>query len=81
MQSDVKLATKQLLKDTFEIDEHLLDQEDASFRTLGLDSLDIADLIVILEKRAKKRIPIENFLAVRTVGDVYKVVGEVMKNV
>ena len=43
---------------------------DTSLDSIGLDSLDIADLFLYVEKEFKVRIPDKFFSTARTVGDV-----------
>ena len=68
----------------FEKSEDELKEDASLFDALDLDSLDGIDLIVALEKATKtkvgREIKIEEEKAktLRTVGDIYKVIGELV---
>jgi acyl carrier protein len=58
---------------SFEIDREELKPEKRIFEDLGLDSLDIVDLIVALQKQFKIRIrDDERVRDIRTLGDVHR---------
>lgn len=48
------------------------------FDDLALDSLDAVDMLVHLEDHLKVKFNVDLFKNVRTVGDVYKLVGELV---
>jgi acyl carrier protein len=73
---DIKEKVQKVLHETFEIELDKLENDQLAFQDLGLDSLDIADMIVALEQETGKQIKITAFLGVKTMEDVYKVVSK-----
>ena len=57
----------------FELDEDDICMESRIFEDLDLDSIDAVDLIVKIQKEIGKRISLEDFKQVRTIGDVVEV--------
>lgn len=71
---DIKKTIDKVLENDFEIDPADLTPDAALFTDLELDSLDIVDLIVALEKAFKIKIrenATETFRDIRTLGDLY----------
>ena len=67
----IKLTNK-VFEDAFEIDPEKLTPQAQIFAELGLDSLDIVDLIVALQKQFKVQIrEDERVRTIRTLDDVY----------
>ena len=67
----IKLTNK-VFEDAFEIDPEKLTPQAKIFDELGLDSLDIVDLIVALQKQFKVQIrEDERVRTIRTLEDVY----------
>ncbi len=67
----IKLTNK-VFEDAFEIDPEKLTPPAKIFDELGLDSLDIVDLIVALQKQFKVQIrEDERVRSIRTLDDVY----------
>jgi len=50
--------------------------EDLSFRDLGLDSLDLVDLVMELEEKAGIEFEDEELFNIKTVGDLYMLVDK-----
>ena len=75
---NVKQMIVKILHEEFEIKKELLENESTEFKKLGLDSLDVMDLVVMLETQSDKKIPMRAFFGVRTVGDVYQVIGQAL---
>ena len=74
---NIKNTINKVLMDDFEIPEDQLIPSAALFSDLELDSLDIVDLIVALEKSFKIKIRTENaeaFRDIRTLEDLHLVV-------
>lgn len=66
--------------DSFEIDKSELVAEADIFEDLGLDSLDIVDLVVALQKKFSVQIRSdERVRDIRTLGDIYKFI-ETIRN-
>ena len=77
IEEDIKNIINKVLMEDFEIPEEKLIPSAALFTDLELDSLDIVDLIVALEKSFGLKIRTENaeaFRDVRTLEDLYSVV-------
>ncbi|RPH50377.1 MAG: acyl carrier protein [Desulfobacteraceae bacterium] len=71
-QEIIKL-TNQVFEDSFEIEKELLKKEMNIFQDLGLDSLDIVDLVVALQEKFGVKIRNdERIKSIRTLGDIYK---------
>jgi acyl carrier protein len=71
-QEIIKL-TNQVFEDSFEIEKDLLKEEMNIFQDLGLDSLDIVDLVVALQEKFGVKIRNdERIKGIRTLGDIYK---------
>ncbi len=70
---EIKNKVNQIFIEEFEISQEKIVPEAEIFTTLGLDSLDIVDLVVALEKifdvKIKSR---ESLQQIRTVGDIYQ---------
>ncbi len=69
----------QVLEEEFEIDAELLTPESLLYEDIGLDSLDAVDLIVMVDKKLGVRIDEEEARSLRTLEDVYKIIGELLK--
>lgn len=71
-QEIIKL-TNQVFEESFEIEKELLKEEMNIFQDLGLDSLDIVDLVVALQEKFGVKIRNdERIKNIRTLGDIYK---------
>jgi acyl carrier protein len=69
---DIIKLTNKVFEDSFEIDPEKLVPQARIFDELGLDSLDIVDLIVALQKQFKVQIrEDERVRTIRTLDDVY----------
>jgi len=69
---DIIKLTNKVFEDAFEIDPEKLTPQAKIFDELGLDSLDIVDLIVALQKQFKVQIrEDERVRTIRTLEDVY----------
>lgn len=69
---DVVTLTNKVFEESFEIEPQRLTPQAKIFEELGLDSLDIVDLIVALQKQFKVRIrEDERVRTIRTLEDVY----------
>jgi acyl carrier protein len=71
-EQDIIRMVNEVFKDSFEIPADKLVSEANIFNELGLDSLDIVDLVVALQKKFKVTIrDDERVRAIRTLGDIY----------
>jgi acyl carrier protein len=75
-QSEVIKRVNATLSDGFEIPPEKLRPDASLFEELGLDSLDAIDMLVYLEENFDVKVQGEIFKQVRTLEDVYRVVGE-----
>jgi acyl carrier protein len=72
--------TNRVFEESFEIDPALLTPEAQIFTDLGLDSLDIVDLIVALQSSFGVKIRTdEKVREIRTLGDVHRFIATVMQ--
>ena len=71
----VKKLVNEVFEESFEIKTERLLPEMTIFEDLGLDSLDIVDLVVALQKKFKVQIrDDERIRSIRTLGDIYQFV-------
>ena len=71
-QEIIKL-TNQVFEESFEIEKERLKPEMNIFQDLGLDSLDIVDLVVALQEKFGVKIRNDDRIKnIRTLGDIYK---------
>lgn len=75
-QSEIVRRVNATLREGFEIPAEKLRPESTLFEDLGLDSLDAIDMLVYLEENLSVRVQGEVFKEVRTLGDVYRLVGD-----
>ncbi len=69
----IKKVVNEVFTESFEIDSARLTPEAKIFEELGLDSLDIVDLIVALQKKFKVQIrEDERVRKIRTLNDIYE---------
>ena len=65
-----------VFNDSFEIEKENLQPDKHIFNDLGLDSLDIVDLVVALQKKFKVQIRNdERVRNIRTLGDIYEFIS------
>jgi acyl carrier protein len=75
---DVVTLTNKVFEESFEIEPGRLTPQAKIFEELGLDSLDIVDLIVALQKQFKVRIrEDERVRTIRTLEDVYNFIWNI----
>lgn len=71
-------AINRIFEESFEIEKEKLQPQAHIFNDLGLDSLDIVDLIVALQKSFGVNIRNEeNVRNIRTLGDVYQFISDI----
>lgn len=66
-----------ILHEKFEVPKELLRPEAKLKDDLSLDSLDFVDMIVLLESKTGKSLPMIDFLTIRTLGDIYALVEKI----
>ena len=65
--------TNEVFIDSFEIEADQLKEDATIFDDLGLDSLDMVDMVVALQKKFNVKIrDDERIRSIRTLGDVYR---------
>lgn len=64
------------LVDEFEIDGALLKEDAALKKDLGIDSLDIVDIIVLIDKEFGVKVKSEELGRLTTLGSLYDFIGE-----
>ena len=73
MNKEVIEKTNSVFRDSFELDEADITADAIIFEDLGLDSLDVVDLVVALQQEFGVSIrDDERVRSIRTVGDVYQ---------
>lgn len=77
MSTEVKAAVVKVINDHFirdrDIDSSFGFQED-----LGMDSMDVLELVIHIEEDLGIEIPDEDLIPVRTVGDMVRMVGQIL---
>ncbi len=71
-EQDIIELTNQVFEESFEIEKELLKPEMNIFQDLGLDSLDVVDLVVALQEKFGIKIRNDERLkTIRSLGDIY----------
>ena len=78
MTTSIVEQVNKLMVEGFEIPEDQLKPEAHLFTDLGLDSLDAVDMVVYLEEKIKLKVDAERMTQVKTLGDVYKLVEDLV---
>lgn len=72
--------TNQVFEESFEIDKELLKPEMNIFEDLGLDSLDVVDLVVALQEKFGVKIRNdERIKNIRLLGDIYSFIFKLVE--
>ena len=70
--------TNQVFEESFEIETEKLQPQMNIFEDLGLDSLDVVDLVVALQKKFGVQIrDDERVRGIRTLGDIYQFIHNI----
>jgi len=81
-EQDIIMMTNEVFADSFEIEKGKLKPEANIFNDLGLDSLDIVDLVVALQKKFGITIRSdERVRNIRTLGDIYQFILTIKKEI
>jgi len=76
MDNNVVKMVNEVFVDSFELEEEELKPDATIFEDLGLDSLDIVDLVVALQKKFNVKIRNdERIRNIRTLGDIYNFIS------
>lgn len=78
IRDEVVTEVNKVLHEGFEIPLEKLSPTAHLFSDLELDSLDAIDLMVALEERTGAKVNIDVFKSARTMGDVYRMVGDLL---
>lgn len=76
---EIFAALKDILVETFEVDEASVTLEANLYTELDLDSIDAVDLVIRLQELTGKKIKPEEFKQVRTVGDVVRTIDNLLQ--
>lgn len=77
---EIEAKVNDVFAESFEIDRSELSAEKSIFQDLGLDSLDIVDLIVALQKKFKVKIRDDSRVReIRNLGDIYAFIDALYK--
>ena len=71
--NEIFQTLRDALVELFELEAERINLEANLYQDLEIDSIDAVDLIVRLKEITGKKVPPEQFKAVRTVGDVVEV--------
>lgn len=72
VEQDILRLVNEVFEESFEIPKNQLKPEANIFNDLGLDSLDVVDLVVALQKKFNVTIrDDERVRTIRTLGDIY----------
>lgn len=72
---EVVKKVNQILIDEFEIEESVIDPEGNLIETLGIDSLDLVDLVVVIEKNFGFKVVNEDMVNIKNLNDFYDYVA------
>ncbi len=76
---DIFAALKDILVETFEVDDASVTLDANLYTELDLDSIDAVDLVIRLQELTGKKIKPEEFKQVRTVGDVVRTIHNLLQ--
>ncbi|MCK4917858.1 MAG: acyl carrier protein [Candidatus Omnitrophica bacterium] len=77
---EIEKKVNQVFEESFEIDSGELSSDKGIFEDLGLDSLDIVDLVVALQKKFGVKIRDDNRVReIRKLGDIYNFIESLYK--
>ncbi|MBP5791443.1 MAG: acyl carrier protein [Kiritimatiellae bacterium] len=75
---EIEAKIKSVLEKDFEIDVSGVTKDTNLFTDLDFDSIDAVDLFVRLQQEIGKQLSVEEFKAIRTMGDAVALVGKYM---
>lgn len=73
--SDLIHTINQKLTEEFEVNIDQIESDAPLMETLGLDSLDLIDVVVLVEQNFGLTLKPENFLSIKTFQDFYDLIG------
>jgi acyl carrier protein len=69
-----------ILADEFEVEENLIEPDKSLMETLDLDSLDLVDLVVLIENNFAYKMKAEDFAGMVTFRDFYEFIFSKIEN-
>jgi acyl carrier protein len=75
---EILLAIKEIMVETFEIDEQAITLDARLYEDLDFDSIDAVDMIVKLKEMTGKIVKPEDFKTARTISDVVEAVYKML---
>lgn len=77
-QTEIIEKAKEVLANEFEVDIETITPEAPLKETLDLDSLDLVDVVVLVEQNFGVTLTANDFIGVTTFGDFYKMLNKKM---
>ncbi len=74
-ESEIIEIINDFLVEEFEVEEEVIQPENNLHESLGLDSLDYVDLIVVIEDKFGFKVQKEDFVDIATFNDFYKYIA------
>ncbi|MCM1501542.1 MAG: phosphopantetheine-binding protein [Bacteroidales bacterium] len=65
---------KDILSEEFEVDACIMEDDALLLKTLDLDSLDVVDMVVLVEKNFGFKMQTSDFARIRTFNDLYELI-------
>ncbi|MCM1176839.1 MAG: phosphopantetheine-binding protein [Clostridium sp.] len=72
--SKITDRVKDILSEEFEVEAGLMADDAPLLKTLDLDSLDVVDMVVLVEKNFGFKMQTSDFAGIRTFNDLYDVI-------
>lgn len=69
--TEIKTIVNEFLIDEFEIEEEVITEDAHLINDIGLESLDLVDIVVIIEKDFGFKVQREDMKDIKTLGDLY----------
>ena len=76
--ADISQQITSILAELFEVDPESISENSLLYEDLDIDSIDAVDLIVELKSYKGKNVDPEDFISVKTVGDVVNIVSKLV---
>ena len=76
--ADISQQITSILAELFEVDPESISENSLLYEDLDIDSIDAVDLIVELKSYTGKNVDPEDFISVKTVGDVVNIVSKLV---
>ena len=76
--ADISQQITSIMAELFEVDPESISENSLLYEDLDIDSIDAVDLIVELKSYTGKNVDPEDFISVKTVGDVVNIVSKLV---